>query len=159
MREQKGSFNISISPFQGYWDVFLPSLISFPHHSNHSDFKCHAESLRCFAVAVRVWSLSHKSLWLCRLTSTPRAWITSCSVCLILFFCMSRGGESRGEGNLITVNFTQQSAPFFTGHKIKRLFHKVCIIVFFFFFFKSSNKYICHASVRPWVYTHNYYTW
>lgn len=35
------------------------------------------------------------------------------------FFCVPRGGQSGREGNSITVNLTQQLAPFIAGHKIK----------------------------------------
>lgn len=62
-------------------------------------------------------------------------------------------------GNLITVNFTLQPAPFFTSHKILRLFRKVCFLFrFFFFFIHSTTKFAMQVSTREWLH-YSYYTW
>lgn len=96
-------------------------LSRFPHppspRSNHTDFKCHAELLRCYTVTVQVWILGYKSPELCRPTKPdPESPAAVCG-----FVCYRRGGRKtvREGKNSINVNLTQHPAPFCTRHKMK----------------------------------------
>lgn len=72
------------------WIITLPLPLPPPSpRSNHTDFKCHAELLRCYTVTVQVWILGYKSPELCRPTKPePESPAAVCG-----FVCYRRRGR------------------------------------------------------------------